>query len=185
MKSRSYPEIAKNLSFPNALVGNLDEAMIRPPTKTFGGDNYRIAAKKAFTFLELMVVMFILSLLVGIVGPRLIGRSDEARVVETKMQIKNFETALNLYKLDNGSYPETEQGLAALIEKPVTGKIPDNYRSDGYLDKKKIPRDSWSHPYIYICPGSHGDYDIISYGADGKAGGEKQGADITSWTIQE
>lgn len=140
---------------------------------------------KGFTFLELMVVIFILSLLVGIVGPRFIGRSDEARVVETKMQIKNFETALNLYKLDNGFYPETEQGLAALIEKPVTGKAPNDYRSDGYLDKKRIPYDPWGNPYIYICPGSQGDYDIISYGADGKAGGEKKGADITSWGIQE
>ena len=142
-------------------------------------------ANKGFTFLELMVVIFILSLLVGIVGPRLIGRSDEARVVEAKMQIKNFETALNLYKLDNGLYPETEQGLSALIEKPVIGKLPNDYRSDGYLDKKRIPHDPWGNPYIYICPGSHGDYDIISYGPDGQAGGEKKGADITNWGIQE
>jgi len=142
-------------------------------------------SNKGFTFLELMVVIFILSLLVGIVGPRLIGRSDEARVVETKMQIRNFETALNLYKLDTGFYPETEQGLAALIEKPATGKIPENYRMDGYLDKKKVPHDPWHNPYIYICPGSHGDYDLISYGGDGKAGGEKNGKDITNWEIQE
>ena len=142
-------------------------------------------SNKGFTFLELMVVIFILSLLVGIVGPRLIGRSDEARIVETKMQIKNFETALNLYKLDTGFYPETEQGLTALIEKPVTGKIPENYREDGYLDKKKVPNDPWHNPYIYISPGSHGDYDLISYGGDGKAGGEKNGKDITNWEIQE
>ncbi|MBF0123330.1 MAG: type II secretion system major pseudopilin GspG, partial [Candidatus Omnitrophica bacterium] len=102
-----------------------------------------------------------------------------------KMQIKNFETALNLYKLDTGFYPETEQGLAALIEKPGTGKIPENYREDGYLDKNKVPNDPWHNPYIYICPGSHGDYDLISYGGDGKAGGEKNGKDITNWEIQE
>jgi general secretion pathway protein G len=147
------------------------------------GANMR--SEKGFTFLELMVVMFILSLLVGIVGPRLIGRSDEARVVEARLQIKNFETALDLYKLDNGSYPETEQGLASLIEKPTIGKISDGYRSEGYLDKKRIPRDPWGNAYIYICPGSHGDYDIISYGLDGKAGGDKKNADITSWGIQD
>jgi len=100
-------------------------------------------SNKAFTFLELMVVMFILSLLVGIVGPRLIGRSDEARVVETKLQMKNLETALNLFKLDNGYYPSTEQGLAALVEKPVTGKIPDNYRPEGYLDLQRLLNAPW------------------------------------------
>lgn len=140
--------------------------------------------EKGFTLIEVLVVIFILSILAAIVAPRIIGRTDDARIAEAKLQIKNFETALKLFKLDNGFYPSTEQGLEALITKPITGRIPPNYRDGGYLEQKKIPLDPWGNPYIYLCPGIHGDYDIISYGADGKEGGEGKDADITNWNIQ-
>ena len=143
--------------------------------------------KKGFTLLEIIVVVFILSLLAAIVAPRIIGRTDDARITKAKVEIKNFETALKLFKLDNGFYPTTEQGLEALTEKPAAGQagqIPQKYREGGYLEQKKIPLDPWGNPYIYISPGIHGDFDIISYGADGKEGGEGKNADIDSWDIQ-
>lgn len=140
--------------------------------------------EKGFTLIEVLVVIFILSILAAIVAPKIIGRTDDARIAEARLQIKNFETALKLFKLDNGFYPSTEQGLEALITKPTTGRIPPNYREGGYLEQKKIPLDPWGNPYIYLCPGIHGDYDIISYGADGKEGGEGKDADITNWNIQ-
>ncbi len=139
---------------------------------------------KGFTLLEIIVVVFILSLLAAIVAPKIMGRTDEARITKAKVQIKNFETALKLYKLDNSFYPTTEQGLSALVERPVTGQLPQNYREGGYLEQKKVPLDPWGNPYIYISPGINGDYDIISYGADGKEGGEGKNADIKSWDIQ-
>jgi len=131
-----------------------------------------------FTLLEIIVVVFILTLLVAIVAPRLMERVDDARIAEVEVQIKNFETALKLFYLDNGFYPTTEQGLKALIEKPTTGRIPHNYREGGYLEEKRVPIDPWGNPYIYISPGIHGDFDIISLGADGKEGGEGKDADI-------
>src|SRR4030042_3752314 len=133
---------------------------------------------RGFTLLEILVVVFILSLLGAIGAPRIIGRTDEARVTGAKIQIRNFETALKLFKLDNGFYPDTQQGLDALIEKPATGRIPQKYKEGGYLEQKKIPLDPWGNPYIYVSPGLHGDFDIISYGADGKDGGEGKNADI-------
>jgi len=137
-----------------------------------------------FTLIEVLVVIFILSILAALVAPKIIGRTDDARIAEAKLQIKNFETALKLFKLDNGFYPSTEQGLEALIEKPTIGRIPQNYREGGYLEQKKIPLDPWGNSYIYLCPGTHGEYDIISYGADGKEGGEGKDADITNWNIK-
>jgi general secretion pathway protein G len=139
---------------------------------------------KGFTLLEIIVVVFILSLLAAIVAPKIIGRTDDARITEAKIQIKNFETALKLFKLDSGFYPSTEQGLSALLEKPVTGQIPQKYREGGYLEQKKIPPDPWGNPYLYISPGLNGDFDIVSYGADGKEGGDGKNADIKNWDIQ-
>lgn len=137
-----------------------------------------------FTLLEIIVVVFILSLLAAIVAPRIIGRTDDARIADAKIQIKNFETALKLFKMDNGFYPDSEQGLDALIEKPSAGKTPNKYREGGYLEQKRIPADPWGNPYLYVSPGIHGDFDIISYGADGREGGNGKDADITSWDMQ-
>lgn len=139
---------------------------------------------KGFTLLEIIVVVFILSLLAAIVAPKIIGRTDDARIKAAQVQIKNFETALKLFKLDNGFYPGTEQGLESLTEKPTAGQIPQKYREGGYLEQKRIPLDPWGNPYIYISPGIYGDFDIISYGADGKEGGEGKNADIKNWDIQ-
>ena len=140
--------------------------------------------RKGFTLLEIIVVVFILSILVALVAPRIIGRTDDARITDAKLQIKNLEMALKLFKLDNGFYPDTQQGLEALIEKPTVGRIPLKYRDGGYLEQKKIPPDPWGNPYVYLCPGLHGDFDIVSYGADGKEGGEGKDADIKNWDMQ-
>ena len=139
---------------------------------------------KGFTLLEIIVVVFILSLLAAYVAPKIMGRTDEARITQAKVQMKGFETALKLFKLDNGFYPSTEQGLDALVEKPTVGDIPQKYREGGYLEQKKIPLDPWGNPYVYISPGIQGDFDIISYGADRKEGGEGKNADIKSWDMQ-
>ncbi len=140
--------------------------------------------EKGFTLLEIIVVVFILGLLAAIVAPKIIGRTDDARIADAKMQIRNFETALKLYKLDNGFYPETSQGLQALVEQPATGRIPQKYRQGGYLEQKTIPDDPWGNPYLYLCPGLHGDFDIMSFGADGKEGGEGKDADIRNWDMK-
>ena len=146
--------------------------------------NTERSRQKGFTLLEIIVVVFILSILVALVAPRIIGRTDDARITDAKLQIKNFEMALKLFKLDNGFYPNTQQGLDALIEKPTAGRIPQKYRDGGYLEQKKIPLDPWGNPYTYLCPGLHGDVDIISYGSDGKEGGEGKDADIKNWDMQ-
>jgi general secretion pathway protein G len=137
-----------------------------------------------FTLLEIIVVVFILSLLAAIVAPKIIGRTDDARIAEAKVQIRNLETALKLFKLDSGFYPDTQQGLQALVEKPSSGRIPSNYKDGGYLEQRKIPLDPWGNSYVYISPGLNGDYDLMSYGADGKEGGEGNNADIKSWDMK-
>jgi general secretion pathway protein G len=139
---------------------------------------------RGFTLIELMVVIVILSILAVMVGPKIIGRSDDAKIADAKVQIRNIETALKLYKLDSGSYPSTEQGLQALVAKPTTGKIPNNYKAEGYLENKNVPKDPWGNDYVYLSPGEHGDYDLSSFGADGARGGEGNDADIQSWNMK-
>ncbi|MCM8759547.1 MAG: type II secretion system major pseudopilin GspG [Candidatus Omnitrophica bacterium] len=140
--------------------------------------------KKGFTFIELMAVVVILGILAMYVMPRIFGRVDEARVTAAKVQIKSFEQALKMFYLDNSFYPSTEQGLEALIEKPTTGRIPEKWREGGYLEKGTIPLDPWGNHYIYLSPGRNGeDYEIISYGKDGKEGGTGYDADISSSEI--
>src|SRR5512136_729607 len=140
--------------------------------------------KGGFTLIEIMVVIVILTLLAVFAVPKIMGRLDDAKIADAKVQIRNLESALKYYKLDNGIYPGTEQGLQALINKPATGVIPKNYREGGYLETKTIPKDPWNNDYIYISPGEHGDYDLYSYGADGVKGGEGKDADIESWNMR-
>ncbi|MBW6512312.1 MAG: type II secretion system major pseudopilin GspG [Desulfuromonadaceae bacterium] len=141
-----------------------------------------LRSQAGFTLIEIMVVVVILGILAGIVVPRLLDRPDEARRTKASVQIRSIEETLGLYKLDNGFYPTTDQGLRALVTKPTTGKIPKKYREGGYL--RKVPKDPWDNDYIFLSPGLHGDFDVISYGADGEQGGEGKNADINSWEIE-
>lgn len=136
-----------------------------------------------FTLIELMVVIVILGILAGLIIPRLMGRPDEAKQLKAKMQIESLETALKLYKLDNGAYPDTEQGLQALVQQPDTGNIPKKWKEGGYLEKGKLPKDPWGNDFVYLSPGSNGEFDLSSYGADGVQGGEGINEDINNWEI--
>jgi general secretion pathway protein G len=140
---------------------------------------------RGFTLIELMVVVIILGILALYIGPKIMGEPERAKRVKAKMDIATFETALKMYKLDNGVYPSTEQGLAALIEKPETGVIPKRWREGGYLEKHKILKDPWRNDFVYISPGVHSDFDLISYGTDGVPGGEgENNKDINNWDIE-
>ncbi len=135
--------------------------------------------RKGFTLIEIMVVVIILGILAGLVLPRFMGRTEEARRTKAKIQIENLESALKIYKLDNGVYPTTEQGLEALVQKPAVGFVPKNWREGGYLEKGKIPLDPWGRPYVYLSPGvKTRDFDLKSLGADGEEGGEGENEDI-------
>lgn len=137
-----------------------------------------------FTLIEIMVVIVILGILVSYVAVKIMDEPDKAKQLKARMDISSLETALKLYKLDNGMYPTTEQGLEALVEPPSVGQLPKKWRSGGYLEKGKIPKDPWGYDYIYICPGIHGDFDLVSYGNDGEHGGEGKDADIKNWDIE-
>jgi len=139
---------------------------------------------QGFTLIEIMVVLVILGILAGLIVPRIIGRPDEARRMKAKIQIQSLETALQLYKLDTGDYPSTEQGLQALVEPPATGELAKSWREGGYLEKGKVPLDPWGNDYIYLSPGTRGDLDIISYGADGTGGGDGKNEDINNWDLE-
>ncbi|MGA2554125.1 MAG: type II secretion system major pseudopilin GspG [Smithella sp.] len=134
-----------------------------------------------FTLIELMVVIVILGVLAGLIIPRIMGHPDEARQAKARIQMEALESALKLYKLDNGSYPTTEQGLNALVEAPTVGNIPKNWRQGGYLEKSKVPKDPWGNDFIYLSPGNHGDFDLTCLGADGEPGGEGVNKDINNW----
>jgi len=146
---------------------------------------HKIKTTHGFTLIELMVVIVILGILVSFIAPRLMGRPDEAKQVKARVQMESLETAIKLYKLDSGIYPATEQGLQALVEQPQTGTLPKKWRKGGYLEKGKVPKDPWGNEFVYLSPGAHQDYDIISYGADGVPGGEEFDKDINSWEIDE
>ncbi|MFO7929982.1 MAG: type II secretion system major pseudopilin GspG [Desulfosalsimonas sp.] len=143
-----------------------------------------LKSRPGFTLIELMVVIVILSILAVYMMPRIMGRPEQARRMKAKVDIQSLETALKLYKLDNGRYPTTEQGLEALVRKPDSGPDPRDWREGGYVEKGRISKDPWGNEYEYISPGNHGDYDIISYGADGEPGGEGEDADVNSWEIE-
>ena len=132
--------------------------------------------REGFTLIELLLVMVILGLLAALVGPRFFGQEKKAKQRAAKGQIALFETALDNYRLDVGRYPTTEQGLQALREQPDGAT-----RWDGPYLKKAVPTDPWGNPFVYESPSEHGDYAIISYGADGRPGGEDVDTDIVSW----
>jgi len=137
-----------------------------------------------FTLIELLVVLTILGLLAGLVMPRLFRRGEEAKITTAKVQISVLEDALHQFEVDNGYYPETEQGLDALVREPSVGRAAGHWRQGGYLQKSSVPKDPWGNPYVYLSPGTHGDFDLYSLGADGEPGGEGDFADITNWEAE-
>ncbi|AOY90181.1 type II secretion system protein GspG [Marinobacter salinus] len=137
---------------------------------------------RGFTLIEIMVVMVILGLLVAIVAPNIMGRSDQAKVTIAETQLKNIQSALDLYRLDNSQYPSTQQGLEALVSKPSGSPEPKNWNPDGYL--KSVPEDPWGAEFQYISPGSEGAYDLYSYGSDGQEGGDGDASDISVWNTE-
>jgi general secretion pathway protein G len=140
--------------------------------------------QRGFTLIELMVVIVILGILAGLIIPRIMGRPDEARRAKARMQVEGIETALKLYRLDNGAYPSTEQGLQALVEQPASGPLAQSWRQGGYLEKSKVPKDPWGNDFVYMSPGAHGEFDLISRGADGEPGGEGKNKDINNWETE-
>ncbi len=134
-----------------------------------------------FTLIEILVVVVILSILAALIVPKIMDRPDEARVIAAKSDIRAVISALKMYRLDNATYPTTEQGLQALVKKPETGQIPRNWKGGGYLER--LPKDPWGTYYQFLNPGLHGDIDILSFGADGQAGGEGVNTDIGSWDL--
>ena len=141
----------------------------------------RLSDERGFTLIELMIVISIIGILAIVVVPRFMDLPQKARVQRANNDIAAIGMALNRYSLDNGSYPSTEQGLQALIEKPTSDPQPSNYNEGGYLEKKSLPKDPWGREYSYKSPADNGaDYEIISLGADGKEGGDGDNADIKS-----
>ena len=137
---------------------------------------------RGFTLIELLVVIVILGLLATLIMPKILDRPEQARRIKAKVQIRNFESALALFKTDTGRFPTTAERLEALVADPgVTG-----WKKGGYLEHGKVPLDPWGNDYVYLCPGREGrDYDLISYGQDGEAGGAEGNADIESWNLEK
>ncbi|BEV73361.1 MULTISPECIES: type II secretion system major pseudopilin GspG [unclassified Paludibacterium] len=135
--------------------------------------------QRGFTLIEIMVVIVILGVLGALVVPKVMSRPDEARVVAARQDINALMQALKLYRLDNGRYPTTVQGLQALIQQPATPPLPRNWKPGGYLER--LPLDPWGTPYRYLNPGAHGEIDLWSLGADGQPGGSGVNGDIGNW----
>jgi general secretion pathway protein G len=132
-----------------------------------------------FTLMEVLIVVVIISILAITVVPQFMDQPDNARIAATKADIKNIETALSMYKLDNFQYPSTSQGLQALVQRPSGSPEAKNWKPGGYL--QKLTKDQWGNPYQYLNPGNHGVIDVYSFGADGQPGGEGVNADIGNW----
>jgi general secretion pathway protein G len=138
--------------------------------------------QQGFTLIEVMVVVVILGVLAALVVPKIMSRPDEARVAKVRQDIRAIEAALNLYKLDNYIYPNTDQGLEALVTKPQGSPEAPNWKQGGYLDR--LPKDPWGFTYNYLSPGLHGELDIWSYGADGQPEGDGVNQDWGNWNLQ-
>lgn len=134
--------------------------------------------QRGFTLIEIMVVVVIIGILIGLVAPQILGRVDEARVTAAHSDISTLEQALEMYRLDNGRYPTTDQGLEALIERPSSPPEPRHWSRDGYLKTRRLPVDPWGNPYLYLSSDDGYRFELYSLGADGREGGEDYNADI-------
>lgn len=150
---------------------------MKTPPRPFG------RAARGFTLIEIMVVITILGILAALIVPRVVGRTDDARITAAKTDISALLQALKVYRLDNGRYPTTEQGLRALLEKPTLEPIPNNWKSGGYLERSTVPKDPWGKEYQYLSPGLRGEIDVFSFGRDGQSGGEGPDAEVGSWQL--
>lgn len=138
--------------------------------------------QQGFTLIEIMVVVVILGILAAIIVPRIADEPDKARVVKAKQDIRTLESALQSYRLDNFYYPNTQQGLEALVQKPSGEPPAKNWKSGGYMPR--LPKDPWGNPYQYLQPGTKGEFDLFSLGADNKPGGEGADSDVGNWNIE-
>ena len=136
--------------------------------------------QNGFTLIEIMVVVVILGILAAIVAPNVIGRVDDAQITKAKTEIRNLESSMKFYRLDNFAYPTTEQGIDALANKPADPSI-KNWKSGGYIPR--VPNDPWGNPYLYLNPGTNGEIDIYTLGRDGQPGGEGVDTDIGNWDL--
>ena len=143
--------------------------------------------RQGFTLIEIMAVVLIIGLLTGVVGFQIFAQVDKGRVVAARSQLTMLEGGLESYRMDNGRFPNTEQGLDALFNAPTSEPAPRNYQPGGYLKGGREPLDPWGNPYLYESPGEHNEYsiDIWSYGADGQTGGEGVDSDIGNWYESE
>jgi general secretion pathway protein G len=156
----------------------------KSPSKASGVTRFPKSVPKkggdaGFTLIEIMVVIAIIGILATLIVPKIMGRPDEARATAAKHDVGTLVQAFKLYRLDIGRYPTTEQGIRALVEKPTSEPVPQNWKVGGYLDS--IPKDPWGNPYQYANPGTHGEIDVYSYGSDGKPDGTGNDADIGNW----
>ena len=179
-------------AFPRALHRKLGQyfqfdtqthSLVPAPIRRTQRDAYfadqRRSKDAGFTLIEIMVVIAIIGILATLIVPKIMGRPDEARVVAAKQDVGTIVQALKLYRLDIGRYPTTDQGLKALVEKPTSEPVPQNWKMGGYLDS--LPKDPWGNLYQYANPGTNGEIDVYSFGSDGKPGGIALDADIGNW----
>jgi general secretion pathway protein G len=152
----------------------MTKTILRAPTTT--------VSQLGFTLIEIMVVVVILGILAALVAPNVMRRIDDAQITKVQHDLRSFETALSLYKMDNYKYPTTDQGLKALVQAPSDSAR--NWKQGGYLGSGGLTKDPWQNEYIYVYPGTHGEYDIYTLGADGQEGGEGVNADRGNWMTE-